>query len=80
MCGVRHPVVQILRKKLFELQMRSGIDGREDAWLCGGVVVAGCEVAMMLEAEGPDVDRSVKRCVQRRHLTLTLTPHHHNRT
>jgi len=34
----------------------------------------------MLEAEGPAVDRSVKRGLQRRHLTLTLTPHHHIRT
>lgn len=34
----------------------------------------------MLEAEGPAVDQSVKRKLQRRHLTLTLTPHHHIRT
>jgi len=31
MCCVRHAVVQVLRKKLFELQMWSGIEGREDA-------------------------------------------------
>jgi hypothetical protein len=48
--------------------------------LCGEVTVAHCEVVVVLEAEGPAVDQSVKRRFQRRHLTLTLTPHHHIRT
>jgi hypothetical protein len=43
-------------------------------------MAATCEVVVTLEAEGPAVDRSVKRGHQRRHLTLFLTPHHHNRT
>jgi hypothetical protein len=35
MCDVRHPVVQIHQKKLFEVQMRSEIESYKDAWMCG---------------------------------------------